>query len=104
MPVTKNRDAYRRYTTFVSDKSGRRQQESFFFGNESGPLYSMTLHMRVRRARTSWVTSLTILAFCLGGIVTNHFARRTLPDVKSGFSQSQDGDWIDIPWRETRRM
>src|SRR5579863_5575364 len=47
----------------------------------SRPLYSRKLHMRVRRARTSWVTSLTILAFCLGGIVTNHFARRTLPKV-----------------------
>jgi hypothetical protein len=32
--------------------------------------------MRVRRARTSWVTSLTILAFSLGESVVNHFARR----------------------------
>lgn len=38
--------------------------------------------MRVRRARTSCVTSLTILAFALGGIVVNHFARRTLPDIQ----------------------
>lgn len=43
------------------------------------PLYSRKLHMRVRRARTSWVTSLTIFALALGGIVVNHFARRTLP-------------------------
>ena len=28
MPVTKNKDAYRRYTTFVSDQSGRRQRAS----------------------------------------------------------------------------
>lgn len=34
--------------------------------------------MRCRRANTSWVTSLTILAFCLAGIVANHFANRTL--------------------------
>ena len=32
--------------------------------------------MRVRRARTSWETSLTILAFSLGDRVVNHFARR----------------------------
>lgn len=51
----------------------------------SRPLYSRKLHMRVRRARTSWMTSLMILAFCLGGIVTNHFARRTLPKVNSPF-------------------
>jgi hypothetical protein len=31
------------------------------------------------------MTSLMILAFCLGGIVTNHFARRTLPKVNSPF-------------------
>lgn len=31
------------------------------------PLYSRKLHMRVRRARTSWVTSFTILAVELGG-------------------------------------
>ena len=37
--------------------------------------------MRVRRARTSCVTSLTILAFDLGGRVVNHFASRTLPIV-----------------------
>jgi len=43
------------------------------------PLYSRKLHMRVRRARTSCVTSLTIFAFCLFGRVWNHFARRTLP-------------------------
>lgn len=35
--------------------------------------------MRVRRARTSWVTSLTIFAFALGGMVVNHFASLTLP-------------------------
>jgi len=35
--------------------------------------------MRVRRASTSCVTSLTILALVLDGSVWNHFARRTLP-------------------------
>jgi hypothetical protein len=49
------------------------------------PLYSSTLHMRVRRARTSWVTSLTILAFCLDGSVWNHLARRTLPGCERGW-------------------
>lgn len=32
--------------------------------------------MRVRRARTSWVTSLTILALSLGDRVVNHLAKR----------------------------
>lgn len=40
------------------------------------PLYSRKLHMRVRRDRTSWVTSLTTLAFSLGDSVVNHLARR----------------------------
>lgn len=40
------------------------------------PLYSRKLHMRVRRARTSWETSLMILALSLGDKVVNHFARR----------------------------
>jgi len=39
-------------------------------------LYSRKLHMRVRRERTSAVTSLTILALSLGLRVENHFARR----------------------------
>jgi hypothetical protein len=40
------------------------------------PLYSRKLHMRVRRARTSCETSLTILALALGASVVNHWARR----------------------------
>jgi hypothetical protein len=40
------------------------------------PLYSKKLHMRVRRARTSCETSLTILALSLGASVVNHLARR----------------------------
>lgn len=40
------------------------------------PLYSRKLHMRVRLARTSWETSLTILALSLGDRVVNHLARR----------------------------
>lgn len=49
---------------------------------QGAPLYSRKLHIRVRRASTSCVTSFTIFAFAFGGIVVNHFARRTLP----GFS------------------
>jgi hypothetical protein len=40
------------------------------------PLYSRKLHIRVRLARTSWETSLTILALSLGDNVVNHLARR----------------------------
>jgi hypothetical protein len=40
------------------------------------PLYSRKLHMRVRRARTSWETSLMIFALSLGERVVNHLARR----------------------------
>lgn len=45
-------------------------------GSGRRPLYSRKLHMRVRRARTSWETSLTIFALSLGESVVNHFARR----------------------------
>lgn len=44
------------------------------------PLYSRKLHIRVRRASTSCVTSFTILAFVFGGSVVNHLASRTLPE------------------------
>lgn len=44
------------------------------------PLYSRKLHILVRRASTSCVTSFTILTFVFGAIVVNHFASRTLPD------------------------
>jgi hypothetical protein len=40
------------------------------------PLYSRKLHIRVRRARTSCVTSFTILALSFGESVVNHLARR----------------------------
>ena len=40
------------------------------------PLYSKKLHIRVRLARTSCETSLTILALSLGDKVVNHLARR----------------------------
>ena len=43
------------------------------------PLYSKKLHMRVLRARTSCVTSLTIFAFAFCDIVIYHLARRTFP-------------------------
>src|ERR1700735_2424273 len=78
MPQTKNSDAYRRYTTFESTQTHKKNNKRLSLRLKS-PLYSRKLHMRVRRARTSWVTSLTIFAFCLGGIVVNHFDKRTLP-------------------------
>jgi hypothetical protein len=46
------------------------------------PLYSKKLHMRVRRARTSCETSLTILALSLGASVVNHLARRYWASAK----------------------
>ena len=45
----------------------------------SAPLYSRKLHMRVRRASTSWVTSFTIFALAFWDIVVYHFERRTFP-------------------------
>lgn len=48
------------------------------------PLYSRKLHIRVRRARTSWDTSLTILAFSLGERVVNHLARRCTQALSVG--------------------
>ncbi|KAF5321096.1 hypothetical protein D9619_000776 [Psilocybe cf. subviscida] len=47
--------------------------------DEIAPLYSRKLHILVRRASTSCVTSFTIFALVLGAIVMNHFARRTFP-------------------------
>jgi hypothetical protein len=52
-------------------------------GMEAKPLYSSTLHILVRRASTSWVTSFTILAFVFGDIVVNHFASRTFPCLET---------------------
>lgn len=43
------------------------------------PLYSKKLHILTLRARTNCVASFTIFAFSLGGIVMNHFVRRTFP-------------------------
>lgn len=47
--------------------------------SQNPPLYSRKLHILVRRASTSCVTSLTIFDFCLVGKVWNHLARRTFP-------------------------
>jgi hypothetical protein len=91
IPQTKNKDAYRRYTTLVSVWSY--QTKLYRYGSRipvsdckicsqaasHPPLYSRKLHILVRRARTNCVTSFTIFALALGGIVVNHFARRTLP-------------------------
>jgi len=86
MPQTKNSEAYLRYTTFESIQIDiahlLASHETIFKFNFYiyTPLYSRKLHIFVRRARTSCVTSFTILALTFGAIVVNHFARRTLPD------------------------
>jgi hypothetical protein len=46
---------------------------------DGSPLYSKKLHILVRLANTSCVTSLTILAFVLLGNVWNHLASLTFP-------------------------
>lgn len=66
-----------RRTLRVLSTSANRTPHSFPYT----PLYSRKLHIRVRRASTSCVTSFTILAFVLLGSVWNHFARRTLPEM-----------------------
>lgn len=53
----------------VSDQTQSRQ-----IARRKQPLYSRKLHIRVRLDRTSWETSLMILAFSLGERVMNHFA------------------------------
>lgn len=71
----KNSEAYRRYTILVS--AGEMVRSRYHAPSKSSsPLYSMKLHMRVRRARTNCDTSLTILALSLGDSVVNHLARR----------------------------
>ena len=62
---------------YLRDESMKPQER----GASKRPLYSRKLHMRVRRPRTNWVTSFTILVFALGGMVVNHLARRTLPVI-----------------------
>ena len=57
-------------------------------------MYSRKLHMRVRRERTSAVTSLTILALSLGLRVENHFARRC-----GGGERATRGD--ESGWKRT---
>ena len=51
------------------------------------PLYSKKLHIFTLRANTICVASLTILAFSLGGMVTNHLVNRTLPCRLTSSSQ-----------------
>jgi len=51
------------------------------------PLYSRKLHILTLLANTSCVASFTILAFSLGGIVTNHFVRRTFPCLLTSNNQ-----------------
>lgn len=59
-----------------SSREGQLQLRAFsaFPSNTHSPLYSRKLHILVRRDKTSWVTSLIILAFSLGDRVVNHFA------------------------------
>jgi hypothetical protein len=87
IPQTKKREAYRRYTTFVSGWEVRFQLISAAYPH--APLYSKKLHILVLLASTSCVTSLTIFAFALGGMVVNHFASRTLPVTARGKQCSQ---------------
>jgi hypothetical protein len=57
--------------------------------------------MRVRLARTSWVTSFTIFALVFGGIVVNHFAKRTLPIHESKKRQeAHKGVCTDLALRQ----
>lgn len=48
---------------------------------DNAPLYSRKLHIRVRRASTSCVTSRTIFDFSFGLRVVNHFERRCVVGV-----------------------
>ena len=61
--------------------------------------------MRVRRARTSWETSLMILALSLGERVVNHLARRWRVEgqwwARGGCGDDQ-GEHTTLPWRERR--
>jgi hypothetical protein len=54
------------------------------------PLYSRKLHIRVRLARTSWETSLTILALSLGDNVVNHLAKRCSRVSPGGINQRSE--------------
>lgn len=64
------------------------------------PLYSRKLHMRVRRASTSWETSLTILALSLGARVVNHLARRYGASAMARVIQGEVP--TTLPCRESR--
>jgi hypothetical protein len=64
------------------------------------PLYSKKLHMRVRRARTSCETSLTILALSLGARVVNHLARRWRASVRQWGFQGEVP--TTLPCRESK--
>lgn len=69
------------------------------------PLYSRKLHMRVRRARTSCDTSLTILALSLGDSVVNHLARRYvtgLVSTKIRHATTHRSRRTTLPWRDSR--
>ena len=58
-------------------------------------MYSKKLHIFVRLASTSWVTSLTILALAFWGIVVNHFCNLTLPLGARVFRPHEAG-WIHL--------
>ena len=64
--------------------------------------------MRVRRARTSWVTSFTIFALAFCDIVWYHFDRRTLPVNERSWravkTLGYQVKYFVVPCRETRSM
>lgn len=49
------------------------------------PLYSRKLHIRVRRERTSCVTSFVTLVLSFGDNVVNHFASRFVSTVRRAY-------------------
>jgi hypothetical protein len=125
----KNSEAYRRYTILVSEVPTYRQLAfiDWIFGFEARgegkggrvrgcskgehplpcrlPLYSRKLHMRVRRASTSCVTSLTILALSLGDSVVNHLARRWMDAVsqlRCKGRRRRMPPLTTLPWRDSR--
>lgn len=72
---------YLRYTIFWSIEKTSKSFHSSQYPETvyPSPLYSKKLHILTRRAKTNWVASLMIFAFSFGGMVMNHFVRRTLP-------------------------
>ena len=97
IPHTKNSEAYRRYTTLESVVVPI-SSSLLHHGAIYAPLYSKKLHILVRRARTSWVTSFTIFDLTFGASVVNHFASRTLPRcIVNAYFQSRPSTTQTLP-------